>query len=231
MVRSLAAPVVVCTLALSPALASAATPLGADTPQAVVDRLAQGSQARDFREVVACLDPDTRTEFATGMLMGATMMVGFMGMGSDMAEGMAQGMSEAAGAPSKDAQAQSAKAKAETKAKVDKAKAGLSAVFKRHGLPDLTDDKAPAPKEDLKTVLARADQPALVADLMAFMDTIGDKQAKEASQSLPNPKNVTDYKIQGDRATARSGSETIDFVKVEGRWFLKAPAKGKPDSK
>jgi hypothetical protein len=40
---------------------------------------------------------------------------------------------------------------------------------------------------------------------------------------------VTDYKIQGDRATAKAGKETVDFVKVGGRWFMKAPEKkGEP---
>ena len=37
---------------------------------------------------------------------------------------------------------------------------------------------------------------------------------------------VTDYEIQGDRATAKAGDETVEFVKVDGRWYF-APSKNK----
>jgi hypothetical protein len=136
-------------------------------------------------------------------------------------------MSEAAGGQTKESKEAAAKQKAAAQAKIDKAKAGLSAVFKKHGLPDLLDEKTAAPKGDPKEMLAKVDQPALIGDLMAFMGTLGDDGPKASKDdAMPAPKNVTDYKITGDKATAKSGTETIDFVKVDGRWYLKPPQKG-----
>jgi hypothetical protein len=31
---------------------------------------------------------------------------------------------------------------------------------------------------------------------------------------------VSGYEIHGDRATAKAGEETIEFVKVDGRWYF-----------
>ncbi len=36
--------------------------------------------------------------------------------------------------------------------------------------------------------------------------------------------NVTGYKINGDKATAQNGAETMDFVRIGGRWYIEPPA-------
>lgn len=228
MFRRLTAVVTTASFILSPIVAQAATTLGAESPQAVVERANKAAAKGDLVELAACLDPDSRVEMATAMLAGATMMVAFMGMGASMAEGLAEGMSEATGASDKDAKAKAAKGKAEMEAKMAKSKTALSAVFKKHGLPDLLDEKAEAPKGDPKALLAKVDQPLLIGDLMGVMQTIGDKgMTQKAGDKMGIPKEVTGYKIAGDSATAQGGGETIQFVKVDGRWFLKAPEKKK----
>lgn len=39
----------------------------------------------------------------------------------------------------------------------------------------------------------------------------------------PNPPEVTDYRIAGDRATAKSGDYVLDCVRIDGRWYSVPP--------
>ena len=36
---------------------------------------------------------------------------------------------------------------------------------------------------------------------------------------------MTGYKIDGDKATAQNGAETIDFIRIDGRWYIEPPAR------
>lgn len=211
----------------SPAVAQ--TPLGAATPQDLVARLTRAAETRNLAEIAACVDPKSRTELTMGLLIGATMMIAFAGMGSEMAEGMAQAM----GGEQKPADKAAAdKKKARAQADLAKAKAQLSAVFKKHGLPDLMDESAALPQEEgaAEKMLARVDQPALAADLLGVMQAAGgDKMKGNEAGPIDAPKDVGDYKIAGDKATARAGAETLDFVKIDGKWFLTNLDKGKKD--
>jgi hypothetical protein len=215
MLRRPFAALVVCTLALNPPLAHAAIPLGADSPQALVARLEKAAATKDMAELAACLDPESRMQMSAMMMMAGVMMVGFMGMGSEMAAG--------AGADAQKATA----AKKETEAKVAKAKADLSAVFKKHGLPDFMDEKAPEPEGDPKAMFAKVDQPTFIKDMTAVLTSISDKKdgGGGPTEKMPDMKKVTDYKITGDTGTAKAGTETLDFVKVDGKWYLKMPEK------
>ena len=199
--------------------ARAGTVMGGDTPQAVVARMLKAAETKNFSEMIACLEPGSRTEVTTALLMGSTMMVAFMDMGS----GMASAMGESGGKMKPEDKAKADK----EKAKIASAKTKFSAILKKHGLPDLMDPKAPPPeKGSAEKMLVKVDQPALAADLGAFMDEFGDKKEKsESGAPVDLPKNATDYKISGDHATAKAGAETLDFVKLEGRWFFKPPQK------
>jgi hypothetical protein len=223
MLRRHLAALVVCSLALNPAVAHAATPLGADTPQALVARMNKAAQTKDMAEIAACLDPESRTQLAAMMMLAGVMMVGFMGMGSEMGAGM----TEAMGDQTAEAKQKAAASKKEADAKIAKAKAGMTAVFKKHGLPDMMDEKAPEPTGDPKELFAKIDQPAFIKDMIGFLETIGEGKEKGDSPTdkMPDMKSVTDYKITGNTATAKAGSETLDFVKVDGKWFLKMPEK------
>lgn len=228
-----------CSAALAAALAlslDAAAParaevaLGAATPQALVQRMTRAADAGDFAEIVACVDPASRTELSLGLVMATTMMVAFMAMGSEMAGGMAEGATGAA-----EEKAAAEKRRAEASARADQARASLGILFKKHGLPDLMDG-ASSPKDEAAAtaMLARVDHAALAGDLLKFMETFGDRtgagNGKAKTTGPVNvPRNVTDYKISGARATARAGAETLEFVKVGERWFFKPPQKAEPD--
>jgi hypothetical protein len=203
--------------------AHADTVLGAETPQAVVTRMAKAAKTGDIGEMVACMEPESRAETTMAMLMGTAMMVAFMDMGSGMAGAMAEGMSEAGGEMKPEDKAKLAKQKAAAAAKANKAKASLSAILRKYGLPDLMDPNTPKPKEgSAKAMLAKVDQPALAGDLSHLMDELGDKDAKQQStEKVPSPSDVKDYAVSGDHATAKAGAETLEFVRLGSRWFLK----------
>lgn len=230
---AVAAALALCFHAAAPARAEVA--LGAATPQALMARMIKAADAGDFAEIIACVDPASRSELSLGLVMATTMMVAFMSMGSEMAGGMAEGLAEGlAGEMKPEEKAKAEKSRAEAAAKVAQARAGLTAIFKKHGLPDLMDDAA-VPKDEgaAAALLAKADHAALAGDLLKFMETFGDgpgtKDGKATALGPVNvPRSVTDYKIMDARATARAGAETLEFVKVGDRWFFKPPQKSDP---
>lgn len=234
-------------LVTSPVLSAAAQsgkrrePPGAETPQAVIARLEKAAQANDLPGIAACLTEQDRVEITTAMLLASTMMVAFAQMGTSMAEDMAAGMAEMA--EGEDPQELTAEEKAERKkiqAENEKSKKAAQAQIKqmedkyrkillKHKLPDFFAEGAEneAGPDKAAEQLKKVDQVALLEDLMAFLAELDEKEAEAAKKESPVdlPGKVTDYKIQGDRATAKAGNETLEFVKEKGRWFLKAPEK------
>ena len=141
------------------------------------------------------------------------------------AEGVGEAMSGQKMKPAEKAKLD--KAAAASKVKMEKAKTELSAILKRHGLPDLLDEKAKLPEADKAALLKNVDEPALAADLLQFMSSIGESKDKDSSDTgpIPNLDDVKDYQIRGNKATAKADGETIEFVKIDDRWFLRAPQK------
>lgn len=217
---------------------AAAEPPGAATPQALVARMQAAAGKNDFGELMACLAPDDRREMAIGMVAGVSMMVAFMGMAGDMAGGMAEGMTEGmTGEPMKaEDKAKVEKGKKEVEEKAAAMQKKLDAVLKKHGVQAMMEDSTPLPAEGperskaLAAIFEKTDDIALTRDLMSLLEELGKAEGKAEKPESPVdvPMTVTDYKISGDSATAKSGEETIDFVRVDGRWYFKAPAKGKP---
>jgi hypothetical protein len=224
--------------ALAPFAAAAAPPAapGAGSPQALVERLRGALAEENFREVAACLAPAERREMALALLMGSSMMVAFMEMGGDLAAGMAQGVAEgvaesAGGEVTADQRREIEAARAEAISKAAAMQQKHAAILERHGLTDrLASETAagPAPGPDaspeagLAALLAGVDEGALIADLMTFFTDMGESEER---RMIALPPAVTDYRIEGDRATARAGEETVEFVRVEGRWYFKPSAK------
>jgi hypothetical protein len=212
----------------------AGQPPGGETPQALVARLKTAYEKNDFPGIVDCIAPAQRRELAAGLVMGTTMMVAFMDMGSEMAmgmaQGMAEGMAEAMGGEGGETQtaeqkAEMEKAKAEAKRKTDELRGRHEAILERHGLKQRMEamqgsaDTGGSPEEAMAKLLAGVDERALIVDLMGFMQSLGESQGKmEKKPMLPG--EITDYRIDGDHATARAGDETVRFVRVDGRWYL-----------
>jgi hypothetical protein len=205
---------------------SAAPPPGADSPQALVERMRKASEKKDFGEMVACLAPDDRATMAVMMLAGAGMMAAFAGMGGDMASGMAEAMG--GDDPTPQQKAEMEKSKKEMAAKAKKLQDDYEALLKKHKLADKFNDGPPPgePGPDAaRKLLKGVDDIALLKDTMAYMDTIGDgtgKKEEKKDEMFKELPAVTDYKIEGNSATAKAGDKTIGFVKVDGRWYARA---------
>jgi hypothetical protein len=220
-------------LALAPPAAAAPPPAapGAGSPQALVERLRSALAEENFREVAACLAPAERREMALALLMGSSMMVAFMEMGGDLAAGMAQGVAEgvaesAGGEVTAEQKREIEQAREEAKAKAAAMQQKHAAILDRHGLAErMASDAAPgadlSPEAGLAALLAGVDEGALIADLMTFFTDMGESEER---RMIELPPAVTDYRIEGDRATASAGDQTVEFVRVEGRWYFKPSA-------
>ena len=232
--------VVLCTATAlaAPAAWAVEKPYGGATPQEAVARLKAGAEAGDLGEILASLAPEDRKKMGGMMLMMTVMMVGFSQMAGDMAGGMAEGFAEAFSEEGEGAteeqKAEIEAAKAEAAAAGAEMMAKLEAVLEPHGLGALADgsvEPGSAQDEALDRALEQADMVVLTPDLMKFLSEFDDEEGDEAGEDSPVDEakppwvddDVTGYEIEGDRATARAGEETIDFVRVDGRWYLTMP--------
>ena len=86
---------------------------------------------------------------------------------------------------------------------------------------------SPETKNSMDASIAKADTVALLTSVMNAMDKIGPLlgMKREEKSSLPFDLGaVSGYKIAGDKATATSAKETVNFIRVDGRWYLNPPA-------
>jgi len=212
-------------LALQPALA-ASRPLGAESPEALARRLTAAAEAGDFGEIAACLDPGARAEMALGMVAATAMMMSFMQMGSEMAGGMAEGMGEALSgeAPTPEQKAEVEKAKKEAAEKMAGLQKRFEGVLGKHGLSDLAAG-APMPgeasPEEAQKRLQGVDQVALLEDLVGVLTDLNPEAGQTMKPSREMYAAITDVKVEGETASAKSGERTIEMVKIDGRWYLK----------
>ncbi len=208
---------------------------GADSPQALVERMRAAAAAEDFGEIAACIAPAERAQMALGLVAGTGMMVAFMGLGGGMAMGMAEGMTEGLTGEqmSEEQKAEMEKGRKEMEEKAAKLQGEWEGILKKHGLGDLLSEQGGlgaamgegSSPEAAQELLAGVDDIALMEDLMAFFKGLGEGMPGEKKEPLELPGEVTDYRIEGDHATARSGDEVVEFVEVDGRWYFK-PAEG-----
>lgn len=217
-------------LAASPLAAAAQVAAGAESPEALVARIEQAAAKGDVAEIAACLAPEDRAEMALGLVLGAGMMIGFMGMSGDMGAAMAEGVGEAMAGQ---------ELSAEDKAKLDKGKQDMEKkaadlqkrydqILTKHGLADKLNNEAPLegdpedPK-NLERLFTGVDDVALISDLWGLFKDLGEGENISKSGPLAGGAKVTDLKVQGDRATAKAGDEAVEMVKIDGRWYAKVP--------
>lgn len=224
-------------LSVSAAPGFAATqPYGGGTPEELVARARAAAESGDLGELMACMAPEDRKAMGGTMVMMAVMMVGFSQMGAEMGGAMAEGMSEAFGG-----EEMSAEQKAELEAQKEEAAAAaarinekLRAALEPHGLSGLVDgtDPAPGSAEDqaLEEALDNADMIALTESVMGVLDDLKEAEGDTGQGMAPDPAaeatpewvdtEVTDYRVDGDRATAQAGEETLEMIRVDGRWYF-----------
>ncbi len=224
-------------LAALAALIMAAAPLradqklGGDSPQDVVARLQRASKSGSMAEMAAVVAPQDRKEMAVALLAGSAMIAAFTRMGAEMGGSVAEG---AAGEnPTAEEKAKAEAQKKKALAEAQKVDDRLRAILKKHKMEKFLDTK-PSAAEDggsaearIEALLKGVDEIALIDDLdhfMSEMNTSKDSGSPGApTGGIKQLPPVSDYKITGDTATAKAGTDTLDFAKVDGRWYFVPP--------
>jgi hypothetical protein len=200
------------TLFFAPLLQAAEAP-GADSPQALVERLRKAANTEDFGELAACLAPDARLEMAKGIWVGTTMMIAMSSAMGDMAAGMGEAMDE-----SEEGKANAAKAKAEAEAKFGVWIKRYDETAKKHGLPTL--ESFEKVEGDPSSLLAKTDQVAVIADFGNLLTSFGEEQQGEKPPSKQIEGQLEGLKVDGDKAEGTLAGDPIKFVKIDGRWYI-----------
>lgn len=197
-----------------------AEPPGAESPEALVERMKAAFENEDFAEVARCIAPDSRATMAQGVYLGATMMVAFssmgVAMGEAMAEGLAEGMEELTGEEMEPADDDAGLDEAHLE--VAEITARYDEIVTRYGLPTMAEgeEESDMPSEDL---FEEIDHAAFFADMFGFLNSIGDEGGGPGDAFTRNDGELTDLVIDGDAATGKLGEEEIRFVRVDGRWY------------
>jgi len=181
----------VCLVAATSLALAAKVPEGADTPQALVERLLAASKKNDGYELAACTVPEDRNAIAGSLVFGTTMMVGAMGMDeAHMAEGK-------------------------------KYRAQLDALFKKHGVDkNMKDPESILRKDgapDFSSLVKGADTVALSGDLMKFVKDLPGMSGEGPFASFTR---ISDLKVDGEKATATGADGPLEFVRIGGRWYV-----------
>lgn len=209
------------------AAAKSAAPLGAESPQALVERVSKAAEKQDFAELAACLAPGDRAMMSMMMVLAVTMMTAFSQMGSEMASGMAEAFQDEESMTSEE-KAKAAADKKEMEEQTAAVAKKIETVLAKHGIVDLM-EKTPEPEpgsdpmKNAEKLFADVDQVALITDLMAIMnESFKDAEKGEGGPpmgKIPSGK-LADLKIAGDTASGKVDGEDVRFVKVDGRWYL-----------
>jgi hypothetical protein len=196
---------------------AAAKVYGAATPQDVIVVVDKAIKADDFASAVPMISPEGRKALASEGVMGLMVGINF----SDPDDPMPGG--------TKPTKAVLDKKRKDYRTAIDTAKQ----MLKPYGMDTLI-GKPPMSAESEKAIsagLEKADTVALMTSLISTMEKIGPLLGMPKGGKAKVPfkfGQASDYKITGDKATAKAGADTLDFVKIDGRWYLTPPAsKGK----
>lgn len=194
-------------------LAQVAKPYGAASPQEAVATLKKATAANDMLTALPVISPAGLKVIANEGVTGLMMVLAF----SDPDDAMPG----SAKPPKTELDAQRKK----YKDAVDLARAmlkpyGLDAMI---GKPVMADDT----QKLINAALDKADNVVLITSLYNAMVKMGPMLGMK-QQPKPTPLvdlgTVTAYKISGDKATAVNGAETLDFTRIDGRWYIEPPA-------
>lgn len=220
--------------AMAPISKAAQVEGGGETPEAVVERMKKAAADKNMAEVVACLAPKARQEMSAALYLGATMMVAFSQMGSAMGGAMMEGMTGMAegmgGQVSDEDKKQAAEQAEKTKQELAKLTDNYNTTMKKYGLPQLPKEGEPEPaepsKEDMDKMFANLDHGAFVTDVMALLESIPGESKPSEGPFAVQEGALENLKIEGDKASGTVGGETMNFTKIDGRWYLDADPMG-----
>jgi hypothetical protein len=112
-------------------------------------------------------------------------------------------------------------------AKAGELEARYTAILDKHGLAermgaDPPENTGGTGTQAMREMLAGVDDVALLGDLFGLLEEIGEGDAMSGESKLPEgPIEVVS--VEGDRATARAGDQTVEMVRIDGRWYFEAP--------
>lgn len=205
--------IAVLTVLVSIPSAAQAPARGGDTPQAVMAAMQKAIAADDLAAATALVSAAGRIEFAKEGVEGLLMALAFTNPDDRMPGAKPLSASEL-----------------DSKRKGYKSAVDLTrSTLKPYGLDTLIGKPvmAPANQKVMDSALAKADTVALTTSLVGALNQIGPLlgMTEKGGKKVPfafGP--VSDFKVTGDKATAKAGAETLDFVREQGRWFLSPPA-------
>jgi hypothetical protein len=198
-------------------LAQGAKPSGAASPQEAVAALQKATASGDMLAALPVISPAGLKQIANEGVTGLLMVLAF----SDPDDAMP-------------GSAKPSKAELDAKRKQYKQAVDLATqTMKPYGLetlfgkPVLADDT----QKTLNAALDKADNAVLITSLYGSLAKIapllGMKQTPKPEPFIKTA-TVSDYKVNGDKATAKNGAEMMNFVRIGGRWYIEPPSTGGP---
>lgn len=212
--RAVNAALVFGVLAAAPqARQNAPSVYGGDSPQAVVAALQKAIAGDDFKATLPYISPDSRRALADDAIGGLLIVIAFTNPDDAMPGKKPLPPAELA-----------AKRKG-YRAVVDLARQTLEP----HGLDGIVGKPALAPETQkaVAAALARTDTVVLMGSLVDAMEKIGPLLGMKNDDDPRIPFRigaVTDYRVAGDAASAKSEGESLEFVRIDGRWYFAPPA-------
>ena len=194
----------------------AGEPPGAESPQALVERMRAAVKGGNTAEFASCIAPAQRRQWAVAMLRKGKMMMDMLDQSAEAAKtGDAAARSAAA------ERVAGFRARPEPIRVPAELQAFHEAILQKHGLAGRPMDLSSA--AGTAALLAGVDEAALIDDLTALIDSLVEPARRKKPEDFPP--DVRDFRIKGDKATARAGDVQLDFVRVDGRWYELMPPK------
>jgi hypothetical protein len=184
---------------------------GADSPQALVAIFEKAMAVDDFAAIMPLISPTGRKELAEDAI--GALIVALNYTDPDNPAPGSTPISEA---------------DRDTKRKNHRAAVDVARnTLRPHGLDGLIGESpiTPLSKEVFELALTRTDTVLLMQSLFPALDRISVLLGTERNETkLPaSLGKITDFQIQGDAATAKANGDTIEFERLQGRWYLKPP--------
>ncbi|HMB52236.1 MAG TPA: hypothetical protein VKU40_02895 [Thermoanaerobaculia bacterium] len=198
---------------------AAQQPAGGESPHAVLERARAAAEAGDWGELASCLAPADRTRLTWDTILITGMMLDHAFMAeqrlAEEAEASGQG-----GIPDDEA---------EPSAGNEEIAARLHALLDDHGVHRVPQDEVL--EAEPAEVLAGVDQVSLLPRLMAVLVELTGDEEEEGTEGgmapidLPLPAGeLTDVVTDGSTARGTIGGQQVEFLQVDGRWYLSLPS-------
>jgi hypothetical protein len=197
-----------------PASGQPAPVYGAESPQSLIATMEKALAVDDFAGIMPLISPAGRKELAEDAISALIVTLSFTDPDKPSADN--------APIPEEERETR----RQNHRAAIEVARETL----RPHGLDGLIGQSpiSPLTKDVFELALTRADTVVLMRSLFPALDRIGTLLGVERSDEKKLPVTfgkVSDFQVSGDTATATAAGDTIEFEKLQGRWYLKRPDK------